>query len=197
MMINNRKKYYTDFEIQGKLIFALVLLETLLVIAAISYLYYRFDMILDERLYSAHFSPEITLFQEFSSVFFEMTLALLAVNAVALFIAHIIWSNYVDRVLGTFRSLLTRISHLDLSTDLRVNNSIHPILKQLSTWIHMERQRSLRLRSMCSNLDTETSTEAIKSTLAQIQSLLAASPIIFIDGVNINPSRNSNDEKLR
>ncbi len=178
-MKNRRKKIYTDFDIQGKLVVFLILMETLLMAGAIVYLYIDFQSIIENHLYSAHFASKDALFQQFVIAFVHVIIAVVLINLIALWLTHIIWSKHIDTILSTFRQILQNTSKLNLSAAGTNGKARHFVLRFLSSWLTLERNRSFRLRALCSRMDDRADLALIRSSTSEIQRLLKANPLFF------------------
>lgn len=170
---------YVDFNIQIRMLIALIVLETGGIVAAITYLYLDFSAIIQAQMYRIHHQPE-TLFSILLTETGQVLVVLLGVNLLAIFVADRIWVHYVGRVLGAFRVLADKVSDLDFSQD-RKPTVKHDVLNRMRTWRTKERMRILALHDNLQAIEKEadfvhdpTSKEAIYQHLLKMQQTLPA-----------------------
>ncbi|WP_426417203.1 hypothetical protein [Aestuariirhabdus sp. LZHN29] len=175
---NLRRRHYVSYHVQGRLLGALVLLEVLMVLVAVIYLYGRFDALLETQLYSIHRAPAGTLA---SQMFYELAVTVVAmtvVNAIALLVAHLIWQNYVERVLLQFRAQLERMAELDFRLHSDLDSDLHESVAMLARWLDAERAVATELRELVPLLDrigemTPEEREALSARLVKVERLLS------------------------
>lgn len=137
-----RKKVLVDTSLQGALIVAFVVLECLILCAAIGYLYWRFGSVLDNLMYQTHFDklPDVrTLFLE---VGIKVIAACTVANGVALLVADRLWNRYVAGVRKEFVSIIARVAALDFrqECDSPGKPSGHEVVSLANQWWMTERQ---------------------------------------------------------
>lgn len=158
-----RERLYVDANIQMRMLVALVVLEVLLAIGGVGYLYVRFLTVIENNLYRIHHTA-----QDFFSVLLDETgwvmLFMLVINVVGLLIADRFWVSYVRRVLGTFTSLADKVADLDFRPDSE-SKDLHASLDLMLVWRQKERSRMQAARSILENLSTG------EQLVAQLQEL--------------------------
>lgn len=152
-MHEQRKHYYNDHRLQGYLITALVLIELLLVLALLAYLYAEFNHVIDARFYRIHASDEAS-WPEFLTLLAQAVGGFLLVNAAALYLAHLIWDRYVRRTVDLFAAGLERMIALDFNADAESRGGQHRIIDLLDSWRARERRRNQEIARLLDRLAT-------------------------------------------
>ena len=152
-MREKRKHHYNDQKLQGFLISALIVIELLLVIVLLVYLFAEFNRVIDSRLYRIH-SGQQASWPEFLSLLAVAVAAFLLVNSMLLFLAHLIWDRYVAKTMELFSNGLERIIQLDFSADAETRPGQHRIIELLATWRAKERQRNVEIGLLVDRLST-------------------------------------------
>lgn len=171
-----RKTKYISHQIQGSLLIALIVFEVVLISLAIFYLYFSFDEIIDQQIYSIHRKQQhetlILIFMELIKVIFILSI----INILALFLVHVFWDQYIKKVLKQFRHELKNIQSLNFNESHKHRKNLHEVLDLVEKWKLLEQQRCLKLTKLCQQLDeqleSETSKQKISLTLKEIDQLL-------------------------
>ncbi|MEH6824466.1 MAG: hypothetical protein V7629_11205 [Motiliproteus sp.] len=141
-----RKRLLIDKRLQGRLLVALVLLETSMLVAAMFYLYQRFSTIVDANLFTIHRSAQVSLLPEFLQQMGWVVLVMSIVNTLALLAAHALWTGRFNQVLQSFRKQLQRIATLDLRPLEQAEKTAHEVLEGLELWRAQEQVRLQQVR---------------------------------------------------
>jgi len=152
-MREKRKHRYNDQKLQGYLISALIAIELLLVILLLVYLYNEFNRVIDSRFYKIH-SDNSASWPEFLSLLAATVGAFLLVNALLLFLAHLVWDRYVAQTVELFSNGLERMIRLDFSSDAETRPGQHRIIELLANWRAKERQRNHEIALLVDRLST-------------------------------------------
>ena len=171
-----RKKTYISHQIQGSLLLALIVFEVILISLAILYLYFRFNDIMDQQIYTIHRTQQhetlILIFMELIKVIIILSI----INIFALFIVHVFWDHYIKKVLSQFRNELKNIQSLDFRELQKHKSHLHEVVGLVQEWKFLEQQRCLKLSELFNRLekqiDTNTSHEKISQTLNEIDQTL-------------------------
>ena len=150
-MREQRKHYYNDHRLQGYLITALVLIELLLVLALLAYLYVEFNRVIDARFYRIHGSDEAS-WPAFLTLLAQAVGGFLLVNAAALYLAHLIWDRYVKHTVDLFADGLDKMIALDFGGAAEARARQHRIIDLLDSWRARERQRNAEIAHLVDRL---------------------------------------------
>ena len=173
-----RRIIYIDGTLQGGLITALILLESMMVIAALIYLRFRYSILLDEYLYSIHLGSVEDLLLKLLNELVIIIVVMSAINFVALLIANALWGRHINRIIACFRRGLKKIQSLDLTPSTQIQIPKHDVLDQLEVWRDGEANRCQKLIAALSRLesfgvDSKNKDERLK----EIQNALAQLPL--------------------
>ena len=136
-----RSRLLVDKSQQGRLLLALVVLETTLLIVAVVYLYQRFSALIDANLVTLHRTTQTALLPELLHQLGWVLLVMGVVNTLALFAAHGLWTRHLSAVIRDFRRRLERIGSLDLRPLKPDTNVSHEVLDALEAWREQEQKR--------------------------------------------------------
>lgn len=149
MIQHQRRIKFIDPSLQGKLMAALVLLESLMVVLAMVYLYWRFSALIEERMYSIHVAAQESFLQLLLMELAWVVVFMSAINFVALLIANGLWGRNIGRIISAFRIRLFRMGMLDVSASNLPAAPDHDVLQHLEGWRHREegKMRSIKVLS--------------------------------------------------
>jgi hypothetical protein len=150
---NQRRKHFIDNRLQGRLLVALVLLESMMLALAIIYLYIQFKGIVEQNLYSIHRTSQQALLPLFLEQLGWVVLVMSITNTLALYLAHHLWILHVKLIVAAFRETLLRVKSLDFASPVKNTLGVeHEVLILLNQWYRGERQRIFRLRQIINSL---------------------------------------------
>lgn len=167
---DRRSIRYIDVQLQRWLMLALVLLELLILVVGVGYLYFGFNAILEARLYSIHL-PEGGGVQPEILLIIKVVGAMFLVNIVALVIADQLWRRQVNGVLMGFRESSRRIGGLDFRDTGSAGHHELTILTQ--QWREQERAHWLRLEAEIVSLDSSDGAR-VSGALLRLKQQIAA-----------------------
>ena len=170
-MREQRKQYYNDTRLQGYLISALIAIELLLVAGLLVYLYLEFNRVIDARFYRIHSGGDPSSWPDFLTLLLQASCGFLLANALALYLAHLIWDRYVKRTVEQFADGLDRIIALDFTDRTEVDAGQHRIIDLLDAWRAQERRRNrdiALLAQRLANVGDEPASEAARADLRRI-----------------------------
>jgi hypothetical protein len=174
---NRRKRKYLDNNIQGRLMLALIVLESLMVLVALAYLYYRFASIIDENIYRIHKAGELAIYWQLFEEMLLVVVLMSVINLIALFIAHLIWTRHIATVIDCFRRAMYAVGNLSL--DFVISDQLaerHPLLIQLRHWLVRQRKREHEIQQVISELAKANQSETGKQQqLIKLSKLLGFS----------------------
>jgi hypothetical protein len=174
-----RRIKYIDKTLQGRLMFALVLLESVMISIAMIYLYHRFVSLITDRMYSIHPAHQDNFLQLLISELSYVVLIMSVVNIIALVVANVFWGRHVEGIISTFRARLERMGQLDLRRPQQPQQPDHDVIFRLEDWRRLQAQRMSQIRRLCQTLLDRESPQA----LVELKTLIepASSPDIGTD----------------
>lgn len=140
---NRRTRRFVDFEVQGALSVALVLLELVLFLIAMGYLYVQFSQLLENNLFTIHRSAQQDLLVVMLKAIGFIVLVMSFVNLLAVGIAHALWQRYVGAVLQVFRRSLIAFKKGDFDHKIQGKDTSSGLLGHMEQW----RQREQALQA--------------------------------------------------
>ena len=170
-----RRIIYIDGTLQGRLITALILLESTMVITALIYLRYRYSVLLDEYLYSIHLGSIENMFFKLLNELVIIVVAMSAINFAALIIANALWGRHINHIIACFRKGLKQIKALNLKSNTQNKVPRHEVIEQLDAWRNAEKERCKKLIGIFSRIDSYSS-ENRDEQLLEIHKALALLP---------------------
>jgi len=174
---HRRRIIYIDGTLQGGLITALILLESVMVIAAFFYLRYQYSNLLDLYLYSIHFGTVEDLLLKLLNELVIIIVMMSAINVAALLIANALWGRHLNRIIACFRKGLKTIQSLDLSPKTEIQIPRHDVLDQLELWRDAETKRFRKLIAALSRFESfGTDSKSKDDRLKEVQNALAQLP---------------------
>lgn len=141
-----RRLRIVDDMLQKWLLVALVVMESVLVTAAIWFLYRELDAAVDENLYRVHFTGSVDMLSLLVREGLPVLGALLLANLGALLVADRIWVCYVNNILGHLGALVGASGRLDLRP-LPPPPASHAVLDQAIQWREGEAQYLAQVRA--------------------------------------------------
>jgi len=137
---HRRRRHYIDTRVQGRLFWAMLLLETILFAGSLIWLYQNLGVVIEDNLYRVHFSSGDTGSSLFSVVW-EIVPIVVLFNILAIWLADFIWRGYIKHIIKALKKIISQAAKLDLriiSMDLHVE---HEVIKKALLWQQHERQR--------------------------------------------------------
>ncbi len=150
-MGERRKQFYNDQKLQGYLLAGLIAIELVLVIGLLVYLFAEFDSLIDDQLYRIH-PADSDSWPAFLALLARAVGGFLLVNALGLYLAHVIWGRYVRRTITVFSCGLDRLIRLDFSLAGSSSAGQHRIIDLLQDWSSRERGRNREIASLVARL---------------------------------------------
>jgi len=166
-----RKKKYLSHKIQGSLLIAMVILELILISSALVYLYFAFNEILEQQIFSIHRTQQENTFNLMLLELVKTVLVLSMVNIIALLTAHVLWSKYVKFVINAFRNELNLIAKFMLYKTNNKDQKLHEVIEKLDKWEELEISRCKKLLVLIRNLKAQVDAPETKDSKKQILQL--------------------------
>lgn len=174
-----RTRRFVDFKVQGALSVALVLLELVLFIGALGYLYVQFSQLLENNLYTIHQSTQQDLLIVMLKAVGFIVLVMSFVNLAAVVFAHAVWQRYVGAVLHVFRWRLIEFKQGNFDRKIQGSDTSHGLLDHMEQWRQCERTLQtainahvLKLQALGDQPASALRTAAIVNELGYLQRLL-------------------------
>ncbi len=171
---HRRHRHYVDRLVQGRLLLALLLMESLLFGGAMIWLYLALDSAIESNVYRVHFSESGGL-TDLQRVYLYILPTLLAINFIAIWLADRIWEGHVNHIIEALRSRLQRIARLDLRHSRDGHEYHHEVLDKASQWREYEQNRYQKLNGVIMDLADElpaTDVASAAGKLEEIRSLM-------------------------
>jgi hypothetical protein len=167
-----RRLHIVDRVLQKWLLVALVVMQSVLVAAAIWFLYLKLDAAVDENLYRIHFGAGTDMLSLLVREGLSVLGAMLLANATALLVADRIWVWYVNRILRHLGALVGSAARLDLRRLPRPDVG-HAVLDQATRWrageaAHLARARAA-IAALPDDLPPPGARVAAAATLARLR----------------------------
>jgi hypothetical protein len=172
-MSERRRQYYTDRKIQGYLLMALVVIESLLLVGMLYLLYSEINAVIDAHLFRIH-PPHEGAWPDLLHVLARVVGLFLVVNVLVLIAMHLVWSRYIRNTVRHFSMVLEKLVKQDFAPLNESNLRIHPVARLAELWFEKERareQRLIRLRQRLSEPDDLGSDELVR-VIAEYRGLL-------------------------
>ncbi len=177
-MKNRRKKLFIDQNIQGYLIMSLVLLEVVIVVTAMSYLYFEFNAIFDANIYQIHKSHSNSIYKLLDMEMAKVVIVTSLINLTVLFIANLLWLRHIKKIIAYFRNTMQSIKNLSLNFSRPDDLPSHDLTQQLEKWQQHEKTRAQKIHDLIISLpeDPEMINKAeLMISVNNLQSLLKVS----------------------
>ncbi len=175
-----RRTVFIDSGLQGRLLVALILLETSMLIAALIYLYLKFSGIIEANLYTIHLSSRTALLPLFIEEMITVILVMSVTNTIALIAAHQLWRKQVKTTTSAFVRRLRRFQALDFRQHPEDSHA-HKVLSLLYRWQKLEIGRISKLKSNINKLfkldSAHDDRQALRQQLHQCKQLLQLKPL--------------------
>lgn len=145
-----RRRRFVDKKIQGRLLWGLIIIESLLFTAGMVFIYADLQAALQDNIYRVH--------QSWNSGRPLLLQALLSIlpwiigaNVALIAMVDYRWKQRVHRIILPLQYILKRIKDLDLRTFHDVPSD-HEVLQQAKLWLDAERERNTHLQEMSQTL---------------------------------------------
>ena len=105
------------------------------------YLYDEINIIIEGHLYWIH-RTDTNSWPEIFTLLAVMMSSFVAINIIALYLAHVIWGRYVAQTTALFSSVLDKIIDLDFSDLQSPKQGHHRIVDLIERWFEKEQKRN-------------------------------------------------------
>lgn len=170
-----RRRVLIDRDLQGRLIAAFVLLEVLILAAAVGYFYWRYTLLLDDLIYQTHLPalPDIRAILLREGLWIVLACSL--INAIALVVADALWRHHADQVRSYLREQFAAMAALDLTLPLAKAEPQHETALLALRWRALERERWRAVASALGGLSDGEDRTISPGQLEQAMRILADS----------------------
>ncbi len=166
-----RRRLYVDDRIQGRLIAALLSLEIILFSAAMWYVYYDLNLLIEEQMYRIHMEPQEDGLPFLLMELLIITPCIIVANIIAVLVINRIWANYVSQIVNPLKVILSAVDKLDLRDRPDINTN-HEVLEKAQVWLREEHRRCRKIQQPATKLDADMASTDLKQTLHKINKLL-------------------------
>ena len=171
-----RKKRYVSHKIQGSLLAALIILQVILITLATLYLYFSFNDIMDQQIYSIHQSRQGEILELFFMELIKVIIVFSVINLLVLFGVYLIWDRYLKGVLSEFAHELENIKALDFADIKQCTPYVHEVICLVQQWKYTEKKRCTELTELLQQLeqqiDAQDDAEKLLQTIDAIEQKL-------------------------
>jgi len=167
-----RRKKYIDSNIQGRLIFGLLLLEIALFSFAMWFVYQELQMAIDNSLYRVH-KPDAANSPILMNALLTTIPWIIFVNVLLLVGLDLLWGKYLAIILEPLRKIIDLLKSLDLRSHRDVVTE-HVVLEYAQHWMHQERQLCKEIRQLVQQLPEQMANlkpdeqQSISETLSKV-----------------------------
>lgn len=178
VMAERRRQYYTDQKIQGYLLAGLIVIEVSLVIVLMYFLYGDVNELIEQNIYQIHTRGSDSWGQIFSLVTIAIV-SFLAINVVLMFLAHRVWSRYIQSTISQFSLVLDRILGFEFDAPLHLGDGNHQMMQLVQKWFDKEKKRHDKVDRLLERLSrfegsslNENEQQQLKKTLQEYRKTL-------------------------
>ncbi len=150
-----RKKQYVSHKIQGSLLASLIILQVVLITLATLYLYFSFNDIMDQQIYSIHKARQGEILELFFMELVKVIVIFSTINLLVLFGAYVIWDRYLKGVLREFAHELEKIKALDFTEIKQCTPYVHEVICLVQQWKYTEKKRCIELTELLQQLEQQ------------------------------------------
>ena len=140
-----RRRRFVDKMIQGRLLWGLIIIESLLFTAGMIVIYADLQQVLQESIYRVHQeanSGRPVLLKELLMIFPWI----ITVNLMLLVIVDHRWKKVVRGIVMQLQDILYKVKRLDLRI-YPIQQTDHEVLQRAKTWLDKERDRHISLQA--------------------------------------------------
>lgn len=168
-----RNRRFVDNSIQGYYLVGLVLLELILFLAALWFVYQFLVDNIEAQLYRFHLAQGFS-FADLWPQIFEIFLLVVVVNLVATALMTLVWHFQVRAIILPLKGILGEVNRLDFC-DAPSENPGHDLLQKAQIWKRNERKRCENISGVMSKLgavDPAGQREEISALLLRLKQML-------------------------
>ncbi|MBC8210533.1 MAG: hypothetical protein H8E21_05645 [Gammaproteobacteria bacterium] len=171
-MSERRKQLYTDREIQGYLLLALIIMELVLVGLLLFFMYQGIDQIIEQQLYQIHRKGADSSWVSIFMLTGWMMGGFLLVNLIALYLANVIWGRYIRKTVTDFSKRLDKLQRRDFSNSEQDAENSHRMIDLMDQWLLKEKNRSHEIALIVEQLSSPEYKALTSSDRQQLQQYL-------------------------
>lgn len=152
-----RRRRFVDKMIQGKLLFGLIIIESLLFTAGMIFIYNDLQSALQSSMYRVHQdvdSGRPLLLKELLIIFPWI----IAANLALVVLVDRRWKRVVRQIIFQLQDILYRVKRLDLRA-YTIKHTDHEVLQTAKQWLDKERDRNASLQARVHNLPEKINIE--------------------------------------
>lgn len=151
-----------DSRLQGGLIVPLIILESVIVAVALTYMYFDYSALLEEYMYSIHRLGHEDFFLRLMRELVVVVTIMTFVNVLLLMIANSLWVRHIKSILSCFRHSLGAVKQLDLRSRPPCPAE-HEVLTQLEQWRQREASRFTQLNEHLPQISSGSAAQRLRA----------------------------------
>lgn len=174
---HQRKRYFIDRIVQGRLVMSLIVMELLIFSTAMWFVYTDLQHLIDINLYRIHQVQLDSLPVLVKSLIHVLPWVML-VNVFALIMVDKVWAGYIRRIVMQLDKTFSDLKKLCITQPDQTKGE-HEVITQAKDWLSYEYQRNQEIRKLIQTLPDQLNEldgpdkESVKTTLGKIQQLLS------------------------
>jgi hypothetical protein len=174
---HQRRRYFIDRIVQGRLVISLILLELLIFGTAMWFVYTDLQHHIDTNLYRVH-QVQLDSLPVLINSLMHIIPWIILVNVLAIIIVDKIWAGYVRKIVFELEKIFFDLKNLNIKQPVKINGE-HEVITQAKNYLFNEYQRNQSIRELVDTLSVDLSTldksgrERLSESLDEIQRLLS------------------------
>jgi len=171
-----RRRYFVDRFVQGRLVISLILLELVIFSVAMWFVYTDLQHHIDVNLYRVHQVQTDSMPVLLNSLQ-QIVPWILLLNVIALIIIDKVWAAYIRKIVDELEHIFSDLKKLIIKSPEKIKGE-HEVIGQAKDWLRYERQRNEELHKLVAALpedvchSDEKTRQQVKETLEKIQDVL-------------------------
>ena len=162
---HQRRRYFIDRIIQGRLLISLILLELLIFGTAMWFVYADLQHHIDTNLYRIH-QVQLDSLPVLINSLMHIIPWIILVNVLAIIFVDKIWAGYVRKIVFELENIFADLKHLNIKQPVKIKGE-HQVITQAKNYLLNEQQRNQSIRELVNALPKELNTQD-KSNLKQV-----------------------------
>jgi hypothetical protein len=162
-MHHRRNKIFISQSLQGSLLAFLVIIELTMLLVALIYLYFRMGYLIEENLYTIHFSSQTDMVNILLRELGGIVIVMGVINTLAILMAHNFWKQKITKILDHFRTKINQIKSLQFDRIQIIDEPEHELGQIVETWTFNERRRVEGLKSIIEALPNQLAKENVST----------------------------------
>lgn len=174
--MQQRRRYFIDRFVQGRLLISLILLEFVIFGVAMWFVYTDLQQHIDSSLYRVHQVQTNSLPVLLSSLL-QVLPWIILLNVLVLIVVDKIWAGYIRRIVEELEDIFSDLKNLRIRPPAKIKGE-HQVITQAKDWLLYEQQRNQDIRHLLDALPDDLNSldsagqYQLNEILVKIQQLL-------------------------